>query len=186
MLVWELIDALGNSQLNKVFALLGWGGVIDDVVVFHQNVSNVPGVLFDFIRLEDTKVALVGGPTNMLSGDHEFSQVNFELKGNPRIITESENLLGHVKKVLDMVARMFKIACSSWLIVANDLLSSVIGGDISLPLEIVRLWEVDIRERRFKNGIGTLILGLQSDTRDGCEGPELNGPRSLVSCFHHF
>ena len=54
----ELVDALRDSQLNKVLALLSWGGVINDIVVFHQNISKVPGVLLDLLRLENAKIAL--------------------------------------------------------------------------------------------------------------------------------
>ena len=105
----------------------------------------------------------------MLPRDHEVFLVDVYLESNPRLVPESEDLLRHVEKVSDVIARTFKIAGSSWLIIAMDTLVSIIGTDFSLPFEKVSLWKINIGESWLKNGIGFRVLHLESSSGDCCE-----------------
>lgn len=55
--------------------MLGRGEIEDSVVISHDNVSDVPGVLLDFRRFENSNVACVLMVSKLASWDQKFIEL---------------------------------------------------------------------------------------------------------------
>ena len=66
----QFVNASGNTHLNITFSLLRWSSIIDNIVIFHDNISEVPSVLLNLLAGENSEVALVRCPAQVVAWDH--------------------------------------------------------------------------------------------------------------------
>lgn len=113
--------------------------------------------MFNLFRLEYSEIALVSCATDVVARNHEFSEVDGDLKLYA-VITKSKYLLIHVEKGSHVVARVIEVASCPRHIIAMNLVFVVIGGDLSLPFEIVGLRQINVRKSGFEDNVGVDVF----------------------------
>mmetsp|Transcript_8843 Transcript_8843/g.13630 ORF Transcript_8843/g.13630 Transcript_8843/m.13630 type:complete len:210 (+) Transcript_8843:252-881(+) len=114
---------LGKADLQVVFASIGGSLVEHHVVVVHEQVAQVPHVIFGVDRLENWDVARVVRGTNQVASDHEVSERDVDLVLGVR---RTNHELDAVAMVLNAGACLLEGASTLNIGVANH-----VGVDLS-------------------------------------------------------
>jgi hypothetical protein len=90
---------------------VGCSSIINHIIILHEDISKIPSILLNFLRLENTKVTLGLQAAQVLARDQKFTEIDGDLILDG-VVTKSENLLAHIKERSNMIAAMFKVTSS--------------------------------------------------------------------------